>query len=104
METIETKKQAQKQEKKSKPVTTGLYKEYTKLKFIKLDGGQLREEIEKEFQSLEKEIKTCTGNKAKVTQTLAFGSQLVKLVEGIPVPDEVYKFVKENAKNLKKYF
>lgn len=85
----------QKAEEKAKnKVDEELYREFTDLKFIKLDGGELKEEYEKKFIELEKRIKACEGKKPIRTMTAAFGSRLIRLISGIPVTDEIYEFIK----------
>ena len=72
----------------------GKYDRYTDLKFIELDGGKLKEPIKKELGELEEELKDYPGKKGKVTKTRACGAEIVKIVEGIPLPDEYYKILK----------
>ena len=83
----------EKQPEKS-PASKKNYDRYTQLKFIQLDGGKLKEEILKELNELEKELLSCSGKKGKVTKTRACGAEIVKIVEGIPLPDEYYKILK----------
>jgi len=94
------KKQAQKIQKVNKPD----YDEYCRLKFMKIDGAILNDQKEKEFQQLEKSILACDGKKPKISTTRSFGMSEIKLVKDVPVPEEVYEFVKNNAKDVKKYF
>jgi len=89
---------------KKEQVSAEMYENYIKLKFIKLTGDQLREDYEKELEALESKIKACSGNKPKKTTTRQLGVKLVRLVEGIPVPDLLYNYVKANCKNISKYF
>jgi hypothetical protein len=97
----ETKTPEAKQEKpKAVPVDPSKYERYTNLKFIKLDGGQLREDYEKELVDLEKELKACSGKKAAKTRTASIGMSIIKFVEGMPVPKEIFDLVPEKDRGF----
>lgn len=85
---------------KEKPVDPSKYKKYVDYKFIQLDGGQLREDYEKEVAELEKELKGCSGKKASKTRTASIGMNVFKFVEGIPVPAEIYNAVPEKDRGF----
>jgi hypothetical protein len=82
-----------KAERKANPVDPAKYEQYTSLKFLVLDGAQLKESAEKELAELEKEILSCSGEKAKKTVTASFGSRYIRLVKDVPVPQEISDFI-----------
>lgn len=96
-------KAAEKPRKKVVDLTT--YENYTELKFIQLDGGQLVEAKEKELEKLESEVKSCDGliPNDKIFKgdakglTASFGSINYRLLKGVPVPKEVSDFIKSHS-------
>lgn len=89
---------------KAKPVEIKLYDAFNDLHFLKLDGAIFTEPAEKEYNQLKKQISACSGKKPKVTKTVSVkGYGIVKLVEGIPVPTEIYQAI-EKVKAVKFYF
>jgi len=95
--------EVQKQDKKKKPVDPAKYEQYVSLKFLVLDGAQLKDVAQKELEQLEKEILSCTGKMPNKTVTASFGSRYIKLVKDVPVPQEIYDFISESGK-AKHYF
>lgn len=96
----ETQKSPETPKAEKKPVDPSKYERYTNLKFIKLDGGQLREDYEKELVDLEKELKACSGKKAAKTRTASIGMSIIKFVEGMPVPKEIFDLVPEKDRGF----
>lgn len=94
---LEAKEQKQ---PKEKPVDPSKYNRFVDLKFIKLEGGQLREDYEKELTELEKELKACSGKKAAKNRTASIGMNVIKFVEGIPVPKSVFDLVPEKDRGF----
>jgi hypothetical protein len=84
------------------PVDAAKYEQYANLKFLVLDGAQLKESAEKELKELEKEILSCSGEKAKKTVTASFGSRYIRLVKDVPVPQEISDFI--TAQDKKKHY
>lgn len=72
------------------------YGRYATLKFIEFDGGKLKEAIKKELTELEKTIMKSDNPKAKKTVPAAIGTHILKLVEGVPVPDAYIEIIKDN--------
>ena len=93
------------QNQKPKPVqkkaapTKELYDEYVKFKLIELDGGKLKDEVKERLTKLEKEVMSCGGSKGRVTKTRAVGIHVIKIVEGVPLPDEYVKILKSQPNN-----
>lgn len=97
--------QPKKQKEQKQKVELAKYETYTNLKFIKFAGGVLIPEKEKELEKLEKELKACDGripNPKRFEKapglTAAFGNTYQRFVKDIPVPDEVFEFVKAQGK------
>ena len=90
--------------KEKQPVNPKVYEAFVDLHFMKLDGATLKDSAEKEYQQLKKEVESCNGHKPKKDRTCSFKSGTIKLAKGIPVPDEVYKVIKAEAKDLSFYF
>lgn len=90
--------------KQKKAVDQKTYDAFIDLHFMILDGAILKDSVEKEYKALEKEIKSCEGKKPKVTRTCSFSTQIIKLAKDIPVPSEVYEYIKGDTKNLSFYF
>ena len=95
-------KQKPKQKPKSKPVNEVLYNEYVELKMITLAGGKLKEISLKRIDELEKELKSCSGSRAKMSVRACIGSEICKMIEGIPVPKSIEEAVK--AKGREDYY
>lgn len=76
------------------------YNTYTSLKFMELSGAKLTIESKKELLQIEKELKACTGKKPVRTVNAAIGNEIVKLVEGIPVPASIEKIIEESKSDL----
>ena len=93
---METKKAAPKKAAK-KIVDNAVYVEFINLKFLKVDEHKLTDEAEKRLSELEKEIMSCSGAKSKKTVTAHVGSELLKLVEGFPMPKEYEELIKEQG-------
>jgi hypothetical protein len=89
--TPENQEQSSKQKKQK--VDPGKYSRYVALKFAEISGTKLKEQQKKELESLEKEIKSCSGKKPNKTTTAAISNELVKLVEGAPVPEFIEKLI-----------
>ena len=90
--------QVKKQAKKANPVDLNTYNRYMELKFLESAGVKLKEEIKQEIIKLEKEIKNCSGKKSIRTRTAAIDNEIVKLIEGIPVPLEVQEIIEKSDK------
>lgn len=95
---------------KKKPVNPDLYKKYADLKFLQLDGANLKDEQIDSIKKMESEIKKCSGKISKHTKTASIGAEVLKLVQGIPVPKEYidiiskYKDGKFSKEHLDYYF
>jgi len=101
-EITQSQEEAPKTIKTKKGVDEVIYKKYCDLKFISLNEGvKMKQEAIEEIQRLEAELKKCAGNIPIKTETASINHELVRLVEGIPVPDKIYKFV---GKHQEAYF
>lgn len=100
----EQQKQAAEKAPKKEQVNEEMYERYVQLKFIRLAGDELQQDAQKELDKLEEKIKACSGKKAKQTTTRQLGVKLVRLVEGMPVPDSLYEHVAATARDVSKYF
>jgi hypothetical protein len=67
---------------------------------MELSGAKLTIESKKELLQIEKELKACTGKKPVRTVNAAIGNEIVKLVEGIPVPASIEKIIEESKSDL----
>ena len=81
--------------KKQNPVNEETYKELISLWFTRYDGGKLKENFAKRLEALEKEVKNCDGHKSKMTVSAAIGSNVIQLIKDFPVPESIYKTIKE---------
>ena len=101
---VQTAPEKKPQQPKKQPVNEKLYNKFIELHFLVTEGATLKENNEKEYHALKKEIEACDGKKPKVNRTCSFKDGVVKLAKGIPVPSEVYELVKKNAKKISFYF
>lgn len=84
----------------SKPennVDAGKYAQYCSIKFLELSfkgtEQQLKKEDKDKMLALESELKQCNGKKPIRTITAAIDNEIVKLVEGVPVPKNIEEIV-----------
>jgi len=80
-----------------KLVDPSAYERYVSLKFIEISGAKLTPEVQKELIELEAELKKCSGKKPVRTVNAAIDNEIVKLVEGIPVPEFIETLIKEKG-------
>ena len=113
MTTTEKTKETPKQEKPTtektketkKAVDEDIYNEFIRLTTIVDDGGILNEQFDNKLKALTDKLINCSGHKPKISRTINLGSSLnIKIVKDIPVPDSVYKTIKEKSKNINVYF
>lgn len=95
---------AKKQPKaETKPVDPANYAKFTNLKFLSLSGAKLKDEVTKEMNELEAEIKTCTGKIPVRTVRAAIKNEQALLVKGVPVTKEIEQLISD-AKAETYYF
>ena len=92
----EQKQQQTEKKQEQKKVDLKVYADFVSLKFLKLGGSKLKLEAEDRLKELEKEVKSCSGAKAKKSVTAHIGNEIIKLVEDCPIPEEYLKIIKEN--------
>jgi len=70
------------------------YDKYTSLKFLFLSGAKVKDEVKKELETLEAELKLCAGAKPVRTVRAAIKNEHFLLVEGVPVPQAIEAAIK----------
>ena len=90
---LETTKKKQ-QTGKKQPVDKSKYDQYINLKFLEIVGGQLTKESREELVNLETELKKCTGSIPVKTVTAAIGNEIIRMVAGVPLPEEYATIIK----------
>lgn len=71
------------------------YNRYTYLKFVVFDGGKLKDKYKEELEILEEKLKNSEGIRGRKTITRAIGTHKIRIVDGIPLPDEYVKILKD---------
>jgi hypothetical protein len=79
------------------PVDQAKYDKYTSLKFLELSGAKLREEVKKEMDAMEAELKQCSGVKPIKTMTAAIQHEVIRLVEGVPLPENYANIIQGSS-------
>jgi hypothetical protein len=72
------------------------YDKYVDLKLIQLAKTKLTEQSKAELIELEKELKQCSGEVPILTRTAAIRNEIVKMIEGIPMPKEYSDIIYTN--------
>ena len=65
------------------------YDKYTSLKFLLLSEAKVKDEVKKELETLEAELKLCAGKIPIRTVRAAIKNEQFLLVKGVPVTDVI---------------
>jgi hypothetical protein len=96
--------QQQKKEEKRQPVDIATYNKYIDLKFLELSGEKLKDEAKKEMLQLEADLKKCKGDVPKKTVTAAINNEVIRMVQGVPLPYALAEILKgKKCKNTSYY-
>lgn len=93
----ETQIQQRPENKKNKSVNLGVYEKYASLKMMELAGGNLKDTTVNEMNSLEKELKKCSGKVSKLTVTAAINHEKIQLIKGIPIPNSYLELMGDHV-------
>lgn len=99
---VQQPKSSPKQDVKKQPVNKETYDKFINLKFLVFSGAKLSETAEKEMNKLEAEICKCSGTLPKKTVTAAIDHEVVRMIEGLPLPAEYSEIIKK-SKNPSHY-
>jgi hypothetical protein len=85
-------------------VSETTYNRYTSLLFAELSGVEMTAAQKKEMAQLKAEIEQADGQKASKTITACIKAERIKLVEGLPMPENFYTIIKNGGAFAVKYY
>lgn len=94
----ETKPQGNEKSTLLNPVDKAKYDKYIGFKFTELSGAKLKNEAIKEMNDLEAELKQCSGVIPIRTVTAAIDNEVVKMAEGVPLPECYAEIINKSKK------
>ena len=85
-------------------VSETTYNRYTSLLFAELSGVEMTAAQKKEMAQLKVEIEQADGKRASKTITACIKAERIKLVEGLPMPENFYTIIKNGGAVAVKYY